>query len=50
LVPYLAEAYRGRHPEGPPLAELRLIEASTTLDEGRVAAYSEQTLAVWRVS
>jgi len=47
LVPYLHAAFEKRRTHGPRLAELRLIEASTKLDRGRIAAYSEKTLATW---
>lgn len=50
LVPYLVEAFEARNTDGPHLAELRLIQANTRLDSGRIAAYSEETLATWRGS
>lgn len=47
LVPHLVAAFEERNGDGPALAELRLIRANTRLERGRVASYSEETLATW---
>jgi hypothetical protein len=47
VVPHLAAAFEERNPDGPAIGELRLIRANTRLERGRIAEYSEETLATW---